>query len=481
MNQDVKSPQSVKPTRKHCFDPNSTDRTLTTASTKRCLQSNPKPTSLPLPTPTISHYDSSSQRLNQTAVQLQPTATLKRSFEDESPNLGDSLDYNDDPDCIPSKRRCLEPSPLWTSTVSRWLSSLPLPNTASPLLPSTTPPDISRSWSAPPFDTKTSAPSFNFPDFPISQFMPPPPSVASTTNTRLSTSDPSYRELIYRNGIILDPTGLEVEENEDIKELLEKHILKGGDSPLPDDQVKKVIKKAADLLDNAEGKAGDLIKTDAFPLERPGSIAEGRSVQWSTDALPTNPRYRRQLSAPKPDHHYGYSVGRKFEEGWADKEMAVIDHRAAQPYTQPTRDNYFPFLSLEFKSEATGGSLYIEENQGVGSRLHIVASRRWLFQQAFPSKAIAATDAIAFVGAVSPRTGIFYAVWYSDTKNRYVMSKIRVVSFMDASDIQRCREIIKNILDYELGIPLLAIREALAALESPPPHWKKSRSADSLI
>lgn len=272
-----------------------------------------------------------------------------------------------------------------------------------------------------------------------------------------------------------------MEENKDIEDLLEKHILKGRDSPLPDEQVKRVIKKAADLLDHSEGKASDLIDTDAFPLELPGSIAEGRNVQWSTEALPTNPRYQRQLCAPKPDRHYGYPLGRKFGAGWADEEMAVIDHRAAQPYTQPTRDNYFPFLALEFISEATGGSLYIAENQGVGSGVHIVASRRWLLKQAFPSKDLAATDAVAFVGAISPRTGVFYAVWYSENKNRYVMSKIRIVSFMEGSDIQRCRELIKNITEYELGTPLLAIREALAKLNPPPPHWKKSRSASSIV
>lgn len=164
----------------------------------------------------------------------------------------------------------------------------------------------------------------------------------------------------------------------------------------------KGIKKAADLLDNAEGKADDRMDTDAFPLERPSSIAEGRNVHWSTGAPPTNPSYRRQLSEPKLDRHYGYSVGRKFEEGWADEEMAVIDHRTPQP-CNPTRDNQFPFLSLEFKSEATGGSLYIAENQGVGSGVRIVACRRWLFQQAFSSQDVAATDTVAFVGAGSPR------------------------------------------------------------------------------
>ncbi|KAL8834366.1 MAG: hypothetical protein Q9170_003776 [Blastenia crenularia] len=445
---------------------------------KRRPQPKLKPTSLLLPTPSITDHGFSSQHSSQSSQQLQQPFILKRPLED------DSSDCSNSPDHLPSKRRCQEQSPSLTSTVSHWLSGLPeltRPRTAPPPSPSPIRPNIRRPLSAAPLGDNIPTPAFSFLNFPMSQPIPRPPTSVSTSNTRPSTSDPSYRELIFRNGIILDPTGLQVEENEDIKRLLEEHILTRRDSSLPDDQVKKIIKKAADLLDNAEGKAGDLIDTDAFPLELPGTIAEGRNVQWSTEALPINPRYPRQLSAPKPDRHYGYPVGRKFEAGWADEEMAVIDHRAAQPYTQPTRDNYFPFMAFEFKSEATGGSLYVAENQGVGSGVHMVASQRWLLKQAHPSKAPIATDAVAFVAAISPRTGVFYAVWYSDKQNRYIMSKIRVVSFMEGSDIQRCRELVENIVEYKLGTPLLAIRQALAELDPPPPHWKRSRSASSVV
>ncbi|KAL8652819.1 MAG: hypothetical protein Q9210_002456 [Variospora velana] len=474
---DVISPQPVRPSLKRPLGLDSTDPGL--PPSKRRRQAKPKLTSLRLPTPSVSDHDSPSQRPSQSAKQLQQPPASKRSLEDHSSHCGNS------PDQFPSKRRCREQSPSLTSTVSRWLSELTQParpSTAPPSPPSTTRPNIRRPPSAPPPCANVPTPPFDILDLlPRLRSIPRSPSAASTSNTRPSTSEPSYRELIFRNGIIFDPTGLQVDENEDIKRLLEEHILSRRGVPLPDDQVKKIIKKAADLLDKAEGKAGDLIDTDAFPLERPGSIAEGRNVQWSPEALPTNPRYPRQLSAPKPDRHYGYPVGRKFEAGWADEEMAVIDHRAARPYTQPTRDNYFPFMALEFKSEATGGSLYVAENQGVGSGVHMVASRRWLLKQAYPSKDLASTDAVAFVAAISPRTGVFYAVWYSDEKDRYIMSKIRVVSFMESFDIQRCRELVQNITEYGLGTPLLDIRKTLADLDPPPPHWKRARSASSIV
>ncbi len=261
-------------------------------------------------------------------------------------------------------------------------------------------------------------------------------------------------------------------EEEEIQALLDTEILVGRDSPpLSDEDAKEVVKVAADLLDASEGRVGSLIDTKAFPLKRPSSILEGSYIQWSTDALPTNPKFPYPLSAPKPDRHYGYPLGRHFD--WTLEERTVLYHRTAQPYTQPTRDNIFPFLALELKSEATGGTLWVAENQGVGSGVHMVASQRWMLRQAFPS--VTATDAVAFVGAVSPRMGVFYLVWYSDKKDRYVMSKLKTISFMEQSDIQRCRDLMNNIMDYGEGKRLLFIKRALGKLDPVPPHWKKQR------
>jgi hypothetical protein len=151
--------------------------------------------------------------------------------------------------------------------------------------------------------------------------------------------------------------------------------------------------------------------------------------------------------------------------------MAVVDHRTAQPYTQPTRETLLPFMTFECKSDATGGSLYVAENEAAGSGVHIVASQRWLQRQAFPSKVLAATDAVAFVAAVSPRTAVFYAVWYSEKKGCYVMSKALIISFMEPSHIQRCRDFINNVMDDASGRRVALIREALAQLDPSPPAW----------
>ena len=92
--------------------------------------------------------------------------------------------------------------------------------------------------------------------------------------------------------------------------------------------------------------------------------------------------------------------------------------------------------------------------------------------------------AVAFTGAVSPRAAMFYITWFSEKKNRYIMSKFSDVSFLNGPrrpDIQQCRNMMKNVLDYGLNVDVrqTTIRNALAQLNLVLPHWKRSRSASS--
>ncbi len=411
----------------------------------------------------------------------QPVRSFKRSLQSINPDylpvskhprlaLLPSVGYYHSPHVLHSSS--ISRSKSFSSSVRQWLSQVPRTRTA--------PPRLVIIETSEPVVTSIVRCSSALGRIQMSQpNRQRPGSTTSTGNARPSTSDPMYRSLIYRNHIILDPSGKEIEE--EIKELLDTQILKERDSPpLTAAEVFDVVDMAVDLLDSAEGKVSDLLETKPFPMRRRG-IVEGRNVQWSTDALPSNPKYPHQLSAPKPDRHYGYPLGHKSE--WTDEEMAVVDHRTAQPYTQPTRENLFPFLMLEIKSEATGGVLYVAENQAVGSGVHSVGSLRWLLAQAFPSEVRPPTDCVSFTGAITPRLAIFYIVWYSERKQMFIMSKIKTISFMDGPerpDIQSCKNIMNNIFDYGLGFRQKLIREALEKLDPVPPGWKKSRAASAI-
>ncbi|KAL9134499.1 MAG: hypothetical protein Q9175_004315 [Cornicularia normoerica] len=116
----------------------------------------------------------------------------------------------------------------------------------------------------------------------------------------------------------------------------------------------------------------------------------------------SNSKYLFALPAPKPDRHYGYPNGQ--DSDWTDSEVAVVDHRVARPYTQPTRESLFPFYMIEIKSEATGGTLYVAENQAAISGAHSVHSLLWLRSQADPTRNSVETwtakDAVTFVNNI---------------------------------------------------------------------------------
>ena len=298
----------------------------------------------------------------------------------------------------------------------------------------------------------------------------------SVASGKSSTSSPGYRSTLYRNGIIIDPFGRRMPE--DIKNLVNTHILKERSSPeLTEEELLEVKDTVEGVWDNAEPKASDLIRTKAFPTKRRG-IAEGGNTQWSTDPLPTNPQYPHPISTPKPDFHYGYPTGPKSD--LTDQEAAVADHRAARSRTQPTRDNINPFLAIEFKSEATGGTIWVAENQAAGSAAHIVHSLRWLLSQASPSRTCSNTDSVAFTSSLTQRTAVFHVAWYSEEERRIIMSYINDYSFMKDSDIQGCRSIVKNILDYGEDVRKPVVKKALGELFPFPTGWKVSRPVGAI-
>lgn len=187
---------------------------------------------------------------------------------------------------------------------------------------------------------------------------------------------------------------------EDLQKFRDTDILKQRSSPqLGDDSVLEVMDTAEEIAESTEAPTSKLMRTAMFPLKHSRGIGEGGNTLWSTDPLPNNPRYQYPLAAPKPDVHLGYSTGQRSQ--WSFEESNVIDHRVAQPYTQPARDNTFPFLIFEIKSEAAGGTLWHAENQAAGSGSHSVSALSWLLDQA--SVTSSTTDKVAFTATLTHR------------------------------------------------------------------------------
>ncbi len=129
--------------------------------------------------------------------------------------------------------------------------------------------------------------------------------------------------------------------------------------------------------------------------------------------------YEFSLAAPKPDAYLGYSRGQ--QSRWSTSQYNVISHPRARPYTQPGRDNTFPFLMFGLKSEAAGGTLYAAENQAAGSGSHSVNALLWLLQEAQKS-GLSDTDlmrdTVSFSFVMSHIEAVFYMHWQSTEDHR---------------------------------------------------------------
>lgn len=297
------------------------------------------------------------------------------------------------------------------------------------------------------------------------------PGSGTSQSSKPGTSHPLYRGTLYNNNIILDYSGRRMPE--ELRTFASTQILNQRGSPqLGDEAVSKVIDEVEKLADSTEGPTAKLIRTDMFPFERSG-IAEGGDSSWSTTALPNNPEYQYDVSAPKPDTHFGYPTNQRSR--WSFAQSNVINHPAARPYTQPARGNTFPFLMVEMKSEAAGGTIFVAENQAAGSGSHSVNALSWLLREAGTYNNASLTDTIAFTIALSHREAIFYVHWYSETDRRHYMSFLKSYSSVTAEDIRACNNVIKNIMDLALGARMTTISTALEALFPFPQHWKQMR------
>ena len=376
------------------------------------------------------------------------------------------------PTCAPGSKHCRPQLPT-DSPVDAWISTVLRPDPSPISFPSDRPStcpaivDVNKAKRTPPslatIKQMSQQPSNNGESGGSGS--------GTSQSGRPGTSHPLYRGMLFNNYITLDYSGRQMPE--ELRTFANTQILKQRESPqLGDETVSKVIDTVEELADSTEGPTAKLIRTDMFPFERSG-IAEGGNSPWSTAALPNNPEYQYDVLAPKPDTHFGYPTNQR--SGWSYAQSNVITHPVARPYAQPARGNTFPFLMVEMKSEAAGGTIYLAENQAAGSGSHSVNALLWLLREAGTYDSSSLTDTIAFTITMSHREAIFYLHWYSEADRRYYMSFLKSYSSVTAKDIQACNNTVKNIIDHGLGARKTGIGNALEVLFPFPQHWKQAR------
>ena len=382
---------------------------------------------------------------------------LKRSLNE---------DFNPKLECAPKRHQSRSP-------IVNWLSNVPFPSLRAQIVLAN-------------FDSYQIPPAVDDldeePKSPVSIYEMPGDrqdesfsqgSTRSLSRSKIKTSDPKYRSVLDNNGVFMDRSGME--RPDVITNMVQTQLFKPRTSPpLSRDVLLKTVNQTDQWSVSTENVVSNLLNTPMFPLDRPG-LALGGNSQWPSAALPTNPDYPHPVALPKPDFHLGYPIGRRSE--WSSREAAVVDHPHALPYTQPGTGNRLPFLTLELKSEATGGTLWHAENQAAGSGTCCVKAMEWLLSQAYALQP-GSTDTIAFSASATARQVVFYTHYYSPEQGAYFMSYLKSFMTTDPEHIQQCRNLTNNILDYGLGMRQDKLRECLESLfPQMDSKWKKSHRA----
>ena len=301
-----------------------------------------------------------------------------------------------------------------------------------------------------------------------------PVSGTSVQSSRAGASNKIYPSILYYNGVRMDHTGEKIPKV--LRDFLDSAIFKPRSSQLSPEEIAEIVTTVLRIADDPEDRVYKLTSTAMFPISR-RNIRQGGNTPWHSDALPRNALYPNPLATPKPDIHCGYSISTNPEPFWSLEEKAVIDHPAVRRLSQPANCNCYPFLVLELKSEATGGTLLHAERQAAGSGASCVNSMRWLLKEAYPSQTRSIIDSIAFSISVTHREAIFHVHFYRPEDDLHYMSWI--ASFESLRNPQGCSHVVENILDLCLGARQTKVRQALAQLVPFPRHWKTSRPAST--
>ncbi|KAJ8129713.1 hypothetical protein O1611_g3919 [Lasiodiplodia mahajangana] len=275
----------------------------------------------------------------------------------------------------------------------------------------------------------------------------------------------SYRNTLTRNNIHLDVFGFHIPP--DVKTFLDTTILKRREPPLGDDAVSRVINMLEEISESGETDVQQLFHTEMFPYRRRGIKVE-TDTTWSSTPLPNEPEENSNLVTPKPDYSIGYSVA-----DWSSAQWNVLNSAEAREYTQPARNALLPFMIVEAKSEATGGTIFVAENQAAGAGAHCVNSLLWLYNKASITDTVDRTNKVAFSITLCQRQAHIYVHWYSEDDGRFYMSLVEAYWMWKPNDIRACHDAVKNIVDHALGARRDAIKRALDVIS---PHYDMLRS-----
>jgi hypothetical protein len=275
------------------------------------------------------------------------------------------------------------------------------------------------------------------------------------------------RSLRYRNVFI--------EHEDPSKQLMEraqKIISRQRASPEIDDATAREIRKKArkyrnDGEDAITKKLAPYLIPDMVEVSNP-MLDTSSNQQWSNLVpLPLDPSTLIKplpLPKPKPDLLFGYS-----KEAFSNHQLAtidlLIDDQYGRSFAVPDQKLRFPFLDIEFKSQAKNGTHYMATNQAAGAGAVALNGNLELFRRNFGEQAFNFDEPHFFSVTMDHQLACVNVHWIGTAAESGVKSfHVEGISshlLNDANGVRALRRAIKNILDYGADVRLRSLCNAL--------------------
>jgi hypothetical protein len=253
-------------------------------------------------------------------------------------------------------------------------------------------------------------------------------------------------------------------------------ISRSRESPEMDDAA---VQKLSDTSRRVAHEAEDVIVQKLGPYIIPAMImppdrrlASNSNQSWFNSVpVPLDPSVLTNplpLPKPKPDLAFGYSAA-AFTNNQRTTINLLVDYQSGNSYAAPDKKLRFPFLDVEFKSQAKNGSLLIATNQAAGAGAIALNGNVELMQRAFGTESFNPEELLFFSLAIDHATVVINVHWLKapveGEQYSFYVETLAQHYLRDVKGIQAVTRAIKNILDYGAGTRLQTLCGALDAYQ----------------
>ena len=285
-----------------------------------------------------------------------------------------------------------------------------------------------------------------------------------------TVNDPDYRNsLRYRN--------IYIEREDPPTELVRQAtriISRPRASPEMDDStIQELRGKSRKLQNEAETEIVQQLGQHIIPAIdeiRDQRLARNPDQLWFNSVpVPLHPSILTNplpLPRPKPDLAFGYS-----ETAFTPDQLGTIDllvdDQLGRSYAVPDQKLRFPFLDIEFKSQAKGGTHYIATNQAAVAGAIVLNGTLELCKRSFGAESFDFNEPQLFSVTMDHQLACVNVHWLSALTDggqySFHTEGLSEHLLKDADGLRALTRAIKNILDYGSDARLRKLCEALDA------------------